>query len=144
MNITRWEPFREMEDVFRQYSPFFARALRRNGGEGIEWSPVADISETDREYLIKAELPEVKREDMKITLDNGVITIAGERRHAQEQKDASEIRIESFYGTFARSFSLPENIDAKAIQAEAKDGVLRVRIPKTKVAAPKAISIEVK
>lgn len=144
MNITRWEPFREMEDMFRQYSPFFARALRRNGSEGIEWTPVADITETDKEYLIKAELPEVKKEDVKITLDNGVITIAGERRHEREQKDANEIRIESFYGTFSRSFSLPENIDAKAIQAESKDGVLKVRIPKTRAAAPKAISIEVK
>jgi HSP20 family protein len=133
-----------MEDLFRHYSPFFARALRRNDGEGFEWSPVADISETDKEYLIKAELPEVKKEDVKITLDNGVITIAGERRQAKEQKEANEIRVESFYGTFSRSFSLPENIDAKAIQAEAKDGVLKVRIPKTKAEAPKKIAIEVK
>lgn len=144
MNIIRWEPFREMEDMFRQYSPFFARALRRNGGEGLEWSPVADISETDQEYLIKAELPEVKKEDVKITLDNGVITIAGERRQEQEQKEANEIRVESFYGTFSRSFALPENIDARAIQAETKDGVLKVRIPKTKIEAPRKIAIEVK
>ena len=143
MNITRWEPFREMEDMFRQYSPFFARALRRSG-EGAEWSPVADITETEKEYLIKAELPEVKKEDVKITLDNGVITIAGERRQEKEEKDANEIRVESFYGTFSRSFSLPENIDAKAIAAEAKDGVLKVRIPKTKAAAPKKIAIEIK
>ena len=143
MNITRWEPFREMEDIFRQYSPFFARSLRRNG-EGSSWSPVADISETDNEYLIKAELPEVKKEDVKVTLDNGVITIAGERHQEQEQKDANEIRIESFYGTFSRSFSLPDNIDAKGIQAETKDGVLKVRIPKTKAAAPKKVAIEVK
>ena len=144
MNITRWEPFREVEEVFRQYSPFFARALRRTGGEGIEWSPVADITETDKEYLIKAELPEVKKEDLKITLDNGVITIAGERRHEEKQEDANEIRVESLYGTFSRSFSLPDNIDAKGIQAETKDGVLKVSIPKTKAAAPRAISIEVK
>jgi HSP20 family protein len=143
MNITRWEPFREVEEMFRQYSPFFARALRRNGESG-EWTPVADISETDKEFLIKAELPEVKKEDVKVTLDNGVITIAGERRHEKEQKDANEIRVESFYGTFSRSFSLPENIDAKNIQAETKDGVLRVRIPKTQAAAPKAVSIQVK
>lgn len=143
MNITRWEPFREMEDMLRQYSPFFTRALRRNG-EGGEWSPVADISETDKEYLIKAELPEVKKEDVKVTLDKGVITISGERRHEKEQKDANEIRVESFYGTFSRSFSLPENVDAKAVRAETKDGVLRVRIPKTQAAAEKPVSIEVK
>jgi len=144
MNITRWEPFREMEDMFRQYSPFFARALRRNGGEGAAWSPVADITETDKEYLIKAELPEVKKEDVHITLDNGIITITGERRMEKEQKEANEIRVESFYGTFARSFSLPDDIDAGAIQAEQKDGVLKVRIPKTPAAAPKKIAIDVK
>lgn len=144
MNIVRWEPFREMEDVFRQYSPFFARSARRNGGEGAAWSPVADITETDKEYLIKAELPEVKKEDVKITLDDGIITIAGERRMEKELKEANEIRVESFYGTFARSFSLPEHIDAAAIQAEQKDGVLKVRIPKTKEAAPRKIAIEVK
>lgn len=143
MNITRWEPFREVEEMFRQYSPFLTRALRRNGEVG-EWTPVADISETDKEYVIKAELPEVRKEDVKITLDNGVITIAGERRHEKEQKDANEIRIESFYGTFSRSFSLPENIDAKAILAESKDGVLRIRIPKTHATTPKPLSIEIK
>jgi HSP20 family protein len=144
MNIIRWEPFREMDDMLRQYSPFFARALRRDGGEGAAWSPVADITETDKEYLIKAELPEVRKEDVKITLDNGVITIAGERRMEKEQKEANEIRVESFYGTFSRSFALPDNIDAKAIQAETKDGVLKVRIPKTQAEAPRKIAIEVK
>lgn len=144
MSIARWEPFREVEEMLRQYSPFFTRALRRSGGEVGEWTPVADISETDKEYLIKAELPQVKKEDVKITLDNGVITIAGERRHEKEQKDENEIRIESFYGTFSRSFSLPENIDAKTIRAESKDGVLCVRIPKTQATTPKPVSIEVK
>ncbi|MET0660447.1 MAG: Hsp20/alpha crystallin family protein [Steroidobacteraceae bacterium] len=143
MNITRWEPFREMEDIFRQYSPFFGRALRRNGETG-QWAPVADISETDKEYLIKAELPEVKKEDVKVELKDGVITISGERRHEKEHKDANEIRVESFYGTFSRSFTLPENIDPKAIRAETKDGVLRVRIPKTQATAEKPVSIEVK
>lgn len=144
MNITRWEPFREVEEMFRQYSPFFARTLRRNGGDVGEWAPVANITETDKEYLIKAELPEVKKEDVKVTLDDGVITIAGERRHEKEQKDEFEIRVESFYGTFARSFSLPENIDAKGIVAESKDGVLKVRIPKTEAAEPRKIAVEVK
>jgi HSP20 family protein len=144
MNIIRWEPFREVEDMFRQYSPFFSRALRRNDAEAGGWTPVADISETDQEYVIKAELPEVRKEDVKVTLDNGVITISGERKHQKEHKDANEIRIESFYGTFSRSFSLPENIDAQGIRAETKDGVLRVKIPKTEVRAPQAVSIEVK
>ena len=143
MNITRWEPFREAEEMFRQYSPFFSRALRRNGESG-EWTPVADITETDKEYVIKAELPEVKKEDVKVTLDEGVITISGERRQEKEQKDENEIRIERFYGTFSRSFSLPANIDPKSVRAESKDGVLRVRIPKTQAAVAKPVSIEVK
>jgi HSP20 family protein len=144
MNIIRWEPLREVDEMLRHYSPFFNRALRRNGTEAGEWTPVADISETDKEYVIKAQLPEVRKEDVKVTLDNGVITIAGERKYEKEQKDATEIRVESFYGTFSRSFSLPENIDAKSIRAETKDGVLRVRIPKMQAAVPQAVSIEVK
>lgn len=144
MNITRWEPFREIEDVFRQYAPFFARSLRRTDGEGLEWTPVADITETDKEYLIKAELPEVKKEDIKVTLDDGAITISGERRHEKEQEKENEIRVERFYGTFSRTFSLPDNIDPKGIQAETKDGVLRVHIPKTQASTSKPIKIEVK
>ena len=131
MNITRWEPFREVEDMFRQYSPFFSRALRQSSGEEGSWRPVADISETDQEYLIKAELPEVKKEDVKVTFEDGLLTISGERRNESRQKNENEIRVESFYGSFTRSFSLPDNIDAKSIRAESKDGVLRVRIPKT-------------
>ena len=144
MNVIRWEPFREVDEMLRQYSPLFSRALHRNRGEAGEWTPVADISETDQEYVIKAELPEVKKEDVKVTLDDGIMTIAGERKYQKEQNDASEIRIESFYGTFSRSFSLPDNIDAKGIRAETKDGVLRVKIPKMQAAVPKTVSIEVK
>lgn len=146
-SITRWEPFREFEDMFRHYSPFFGRSLRRmgaGGAEGADWRPLADITETDKEYVIKAELPEVRKEDVKITLDNDLITISGERRHESEQKDENEIRVESFYGTFSRSFALPEGIDPEGIRAESKDGVLRVRIPKKEVKPSKAVSIEVK
>lgn len=143
MHITRWEPFRDVEALFRQYSPFVGRTLGRNG-EGREWTPVADITETDKEYLIKAELPEVKKEDVKVTLDNGVMTIAGERRQEKEEKGANEIRVESFYGSFSRSFSLPENIDPKGIRAETKEGVLRVHIPKVRATAAAPVAIEVK
>jgi HSP20 family protein len=145
MNITRWEPFREFDDMFRQYSPFFSRALRRFEGDEAKWRPIADISETDTEYLIKAELPEVKKEDVKVTFEAGMLTISGERRQETKQKSESDLRVESFYGSFSRSFSLPDNVDAKNIRAESKDGVLRVRIPKTTPAKPEqAIAIEVK
>ncbi len=142
MSIVRWEPMRELDEFFRRFSTPAMRGARELSAAG-EWSPAADISETSAEYVIKAELPEVKKEDVKITLQNGVITIAGERKHVKEDKDANELRIESFYGTFSRSFALPENTDEAAIRAETKDGVLRVHIPKTQVKNPKSIQIQV-
>jgi HSP20 family protein len=143
MNITRWEPFREMEDMLRDFTPWFGRGLRRVGGEVETWRPLADITETDKEFLIKAELPEVKKEDVKITLQDGVITISGERKHEKEHKDANEIRVESFYGSFSRSFSLPENVDPENIRAESKDGVLRIHIPKREAPKTTAKAIQV-
>lgn len=150
MNLTRWEPFREFDDMVRQYSPFFSapffsRAMRPLESDDVKWRPVADISETDTEYLIKAELPEVKKEDVKVTFDQGMLTISGERRQESKEKNANDLRIESFYGSFSRSFALPDNVDPKNIQAESKDGVLRVRIPKTSPAkAEQPLAIEVK
>jgi HSP20 family protein len=143
MNIIRWEPMRDVEEFFRQYSPFLAKTLARDNAGSADWAPVANISETDKEYLIKAELPEVKREDVKITLENGVITIAGERKQVKEEKDENVLRVESFYGTFSRSFSLPDNIEEKTIRAESKDGVLRVHIPKVAATKPKSVQIAV-
>lgn len=141
MSLIRWEPFREMDDLFRRYAALGSRALRdENGG----WTPTANISETDKEYLIKAELPEVKKEDVKVSLENGVITISGERKQEKEEKNENEIRIESAYGVFSRSFALPDNVDTKAVRAESKDGVLRIHIPKTEAAKPKQITIDVK
>ena len=133
-----------MEEVFRQYSPFFGRALRRGGEAGSAWMPVADITETDKEFLIKAELPEVKKEDISVTIADGAITVSGERRQEKEHKSENEIRIESFYGSFSRTFPLPENVDTKAIRAETKDGVLRIHVPKTESAKTKPVKVEVK
>ena len=129
-----------MDEFLREYSPFIVRGRR---GENNGWTPTANISETQKEYLIKAELPEVKKEDVKITLTDGVITISGERKQEQEEIDTNEIRIESFYGTFSRSFSLPDNVDTKGIRAESKDGVLRVHVPKSEVAKSQTIAIDV-
>lgn len=142
MKLTPWEPMRELDDLFRRYTPMAGRSLF--GGTARDWSPAANISETDHEYIIKAELPEVKREDIKVTLENGVITLSGERKQEKETKDENEIRVESLYGTFSRSFSLPDNIDPDKVQAEAKDGVLRIRIPKSGAAKSRAIAINIK
>jgi HSP20 family protein len=114
------------------------------GEEGMEWAPAADISETDKEYVIKAELPEVRKEDVQVTVHEGVITIAGERKQEKEKKDEKMHRVERFYGSFYRSFDLPEDADDKNIRAESKDGVLTVRISKLEGAKkPKAVQVEV-
>lgn len=141
MNLTRWEPFREMDTLLRRYSSLMGRSLQ---DDIQQWAPIANICETDKEYLIKAELPEVKKEDVKITLQDRVITISGERKLEKEDQDQNDIRVESFYGTFSRSFVLPDNIDAQQVRAESKDGVLKIHIPKTAPAQPKAITVDVK
>lgn len=141
MSLVRWDPFREMNDLVRRYAPFFNESLP---GETPAWKPTANISETANEYLIKAELPEVSKDDVKITLDNDVLTISGERRLDKEDQNQHQLRVESFYGTFSRSFALPSNVDTSKIAAESKDGVLRVHLPKAEVSKPKAIQIEVK
>lgn len=142
MKLTPWEPFRELDDLFHRYANLAGSSLLRS--DGRDWSPTANISETDQEYLIKAELPEVKREDVKVTLDNGVITISGERKQEQQARNENEIRVESLYGTFSRSFSLPDNIDANNVQAESRDGILRIRIPKSAARKTTSIAIDVK
>ena len=114
-----------------------------DGGREMEWAPSADISETDKEYLIRAELPAVKKEDVKVTVDSGTITIEGERKHRKEDKEEKYHRVESFYGSFSRSFSLPDDIDEKTIKCESTDGVLTVHIPKTKATASKPVEIKV-
>jgi HSP20 family protein len=147
MNIIRWEPFTEAENIFRQFAmPAFGRLPRSQGenGSAAEWSPVADISETEKEYLVKAELPGVLRNDVRVSVEDGVLTIRGERKQEKEEKDEKTHRIERIYGSFSRSFSLPDDADHQHIRAENKDGVLRVHVPKVRVqkAAPVQIKVE--
>lgn len=146
MNLIRWEPFKEADDFFRSFSPLFGglpRMWDRNGSSRYEWAPAADISETEKEYVVKAELPGVNREDVKVTLEGGVLTIQGERKLEKDEKDEKTHRIERFYGNFSRSFSLPDNADAESIRAESKEGVLKVHVPKLKAEKPKAVEIKV-
>src|SRR5205809_4977747 len=145
--LTRWEPFREMEEFQNRLSTLFGRPLRRtNGREEItlpEWTPLADITEDDKEYLIKAELPEMKKEEVKVTVENGVLTITGERKFEKEEKDKKYHRIERSYGNFLRSFTLPDGADGSKVNAEFKDGVLKVHLPKGEKAKPKAVEVKV-
>jgi len=136
MPLVRWEPFNEMDGLFNRMLQKSLRGLSRqsaeeNGAIKFEWAPSADISETDKEYLIRAELPAVKKEDVRVTVDKGIITIEGERKQQKEEKTEKFHRVENLYGNFTRSFSLPEDINIDAIRCDEKDGVLTVHIPKT-------------
>lgn len=145
MTLVTWSPFREFEDLFNRYSRMPRRdVVSGEGGDSTtDWRPVANISETDKEYLIKAELPEVSKDDIEVKANEGVITIKGERRMEKTSDDEKQHRVESFYGSFSRSFSLPADVDESAITAESKDGVLKVHLPKIEVVEPEAIEIKV-
>ena len=108
-----------------------------------EWSPLVDISEDDKEYLIKAELPEVKKEDVKVTAEAGTLTIMGERRFEKEEKGKRYHRVERAYGTFGRSFSLPDDASPAKVSAEFKDGVLTVHLVKDEKAKPQQVEVKV-
>ena len=110
--LAKWNPFRELEEMQNRLSSLFGRTpLRGLTEEPItlsEWTPLVDITEDEKEYLIKAELPEVKKEDVKVTVENGVLTMTGERKFEKEEKNKKYHRVERSYGSFMRSFSLPE------------------------------------
>jgi len=145
MRLTRWEPFREMDEVLKGFAPLFGRLPNtRLHEEGYEFMPLADIVERDKEYLIKVDLPEVPKEEVKVLFDDGVLTVKGERKVEKEVKGEKVHRTERFFGMFERSFALPEDVDPKLIRAESKDGVLMVHIPKvdTPKARPLAISVQ--
>jgi HSP20 family protein len=108
-----------------------------------EWAPAADVSETDAEYIIKAELPEVRKEDVSITVQDGVLTLAGERRQEKREEQEKVHRIERHYGAFARRFALPENADEQGIKAESRDGVIVIHVPKQRVIEPQPRQIQV-
>jgi HSP20 family protein len=145
--LAKWNPFRELEDIQNRLSSLFGRTSLRGLGEETmtvsEWTPLIDLAEDDKEYLIKAELPEVKKEDVKVTVENGVLTIAGERKFEKEEENKKYHRIERAYGLFMRSFTLPQDAAGDKINAEFKDGVLKVHLPKSAEAKPQSIDVKV-
>ena len=148
LETTRWDPFRDLEALQERMSQLFSLTpLRGNGGKedlsATEWMPLVDVTEDDQEYLIKAELPEVKKEDVKVTAENGVLRITGERKYEKETKTKKEHRMERSYGRFERSFALPEDASVAKVSAEFKDGMLKVHLPKDENAKPKAIEVKV-
>ena len=148
MALVRWDPFRELEEMSDRLNRMFARPETRtsNGKETMiiaDWTPSVDISETEGEYQIKAEIPDVRKDDVKVTVEDGVLTIQGRRNQEKEEKGTKYHRIERSYGSFARTFSLPDVIEADKVNAEFKDGVLNLRLPKSEKAKPKAIEVKV-
>ena len=148
--LTRWDPFKEMDDVQHRLANFFGLAspLVTAGGQELmtvaKWAPSVDISEDNKEWLLKADLPEVKKEDVKVAVENGVLTVTGERKFEKEEKDKKYHRIERSYGNFFRSFALPEGADGAKVSAEFKDGVLKAHLPKNEKAKAKVKAINVK
>ncbi len=146
MSLIRWEPFSTMDDMVNRFPAWFGRWPRAQGSAleaSSDWAPSVDISETDDEYLIRASLPGVKKEDAEVTVEDGMLTLSGERAQQLEQKDEKFHKVESFYGSFSRSFALPDAVNEAAIRADSKDGVLTVHVPKTKAEARKPTTIKV-
>ena len=146
MRVIKWEPFRDVDDVFDRFlADAFRRAPRQSAESrpAFDWAPLADVTETEGEYLIKAEVPEVRKEDLSVTVQDGVLTLSGERRQEPRTDGEKVHRIERQYGSFARRFALPEDADEQSISAEGRDGVILIHVPKQKVVQPQPRQIQV-
>jgi len=146
MRVIKWEPFRDMDDVFDRVLAESMRRWPRVAAENRaaqDWAPAADVSETEAEYLIKADLPEVRKEDVSITVQDGVLTLSGERKQEKAADGEKLHRVERVYGSFVRRFALPENADEQGITAESRDCVILIHIPKVKVVQPQPRQIEI-
>ena len=148
MNLVKWDPFRELEEVSNRLNRLFSRAPAHTGSNQemmvlADWMPSVDISETDTAYLIKGEIPGVNKEDVKVSIEDGMITLRGERKQEKEDKGKKFHRIERSYGSFVRSFRMPDDVDESAVKAEFKDGMINVMLPKTAKAKSKAVEVSV-
>ena len=147
--MTRWNQLRELEALQHGLGSLFNRSPVHSleGQEEpmrvAELAPLVDISEDDKEYQIKAELPDVKKDDVKLSMEDGTLTITGERRFEKEENSKKYHRVECAYGSFARSFSLPDDASPGKVTAVFKDGVLRVHLTKNEKAKPQQIEVKV-
>ncbi len=145
MNLTTWDPFRELEEMSSRLN----RALGRNEPASkdslamTDWSPSVDIVETAEDFQVKCELPEVKKEDVKVNVSDGLLRIEGERKFDKEDKTKKYHRVERFYGSFMRSFALPDGVEQDKVQAEFKDGLLTVRLPKSPRTQPRSVDVKI-
>jgi len=146
MSMTRWEPFRGLntlqEQVNRLFEDSFSRS-RSGHAELASWAPAVDVYETENELVVKADLPDVQEKDIDVRVENNTLTIRGERKFSNEVQDDNYLRVERAFGTFSRSFSLPNTVNTEAIKADYRNGVLSVRMPKREETKPKQIKISV-
>lgn len=149
MTTRGWHPFRELEDVSDRLNRIFSQQpgarhdqpSTRETMVAAEWTPLIDVCENDRGYLLKVEIPGVPREAVKVTVQEGVLTVTGYR--AQDREGVKYHRVERPYGTFARSFTLPDYVDESQVTAEFKNGVLQILLPKTEKVKPKSVEVKV-
>ncbi len=149
MSLVRWNPFYELKKLSDSINQLFDESLLQEGERGsgfslTSWSPSTDIYETKDEYVFKIEVPGMNKDDVKVEFTEDTLIIKGERKEEKDIKKENYHRIERFFGSFQRSFTLPKNIDVKKIKAELKDGVLELRVPKVEKAKTKAIPITIK
>ena len=147
-SIVKWDPIKELDEFQNRLTSFFSNSPLRHDAENewlstSTWAPLVDIAEDDKEYVIKAELPEVEKDQVKVSVNNGVLVISGERKFEKQEKDRKYHRVERSYGSFVRSFSLPEDADPSKTSAEFKNGVLHVRVAKNEKAQPRQIEVKV-
>ncbi len=138
--LSIWNPIHEMDELFHNR---LASVLGGEGAQSVAWSPVVDIEETELNYLIRAELPGLSKENVKVEVEDGVLTLSGERDLERKVEGKTFHHIERSHGTFTRSFTLPENADAESVSANYKEGLLEIRVAKCEEALPKSIEVRV-
>jgi HSP20 family protein len=147
MALVRWEPVRELNtiqgEINRLFNSFFDTPVGASEGAGRRWLPAMDLVEADDHYLLRADLPGVSEDDVKIEVENDVLTVSGERKAEHEQQGEGYHRLERAYGLFSRSMTLPDGVDPEAVEAKFERGVLEVRIPKPEQRKPRRVSISV-
>ena len=146
MNIARFDPFREFEDILRRYSEPTGRNLLNREQESVlsaSWTPSVDINETKDAYVVKGELPGVDKDNVDISIEDNLLVIRGEKKVEKESEEDKFHRKECVYGSFERSFSLPKQVDINNVEASFDNGVLKLNIPKAEEAKPKQIQVQI-
>lgn len=144
MTLVRWSPWRDILSVQDEMNRLFNGLVTNRGtSTGAEdWVPSVDISETDDGFIVTADVPGMNADDIKISVANNVLTLRGEKKNVREDKGENFHKVERAFGSFERTFSLPSGVEAESIRAKYKDGVLEVRLPKSKEAKPQEIKVE--